>query len=101
MTRLNGVSRFHAEFVREGNTYYIVDLNSRNGVWISGASGQGRRALALGVPVTIGAFELTLEDDVSTTDFRQPAVSQPTVVGTSGSGSTIRKSPSSGSGTAC
>lgn len=96
---LNGVSRFHAEIRQEGNTYYVVDLNSRNGVWISGRRVKERATLALGVPVTIGAFELALEDDVSTTDYRQPAVSQPTVVGTSGSGSTIRKSPSSGSGT--
>jgi tetratricopeptide (TPR) repeat protein len=96
---LNGVSRFHAEIRPEGNTYYVVDLNSRNGVWIGGRRVKERATLSLGVPVTIGAFELALEDDVSTTDFRQPVGSQPTVVGTSGSGSTIRKSPSSGSGT--
>ena len=96
---LNGVSRFHAEIRPEGNAYSVIDLNSRNGVWISGRRIKERATLSLGVPVTIGAFELALEDDVSTTDYRQPAVSQPTVVGTSGSGSTIRKSPSSGSGT--
>jgi pSer/pThr/pTyr-binding forkhead associated (FHA) protein len=96
---LNGVSRFHAEIRPEGNTYYVVDLNSRNGVWVGGRRVKERATLSLGVPVTIGAFELALEDDVSTTDFR-PAASQPTVVGTtSGSGSTIRKSPPNGSGT--
>jgi hypothetical protein len=62
---LNGVSRFHAEIRPEGNSYVIVDLNSRNGVWIGGRRIKDKAALSLGVPVTVGAFELALEDDAS------------------------------------
>jgi hypothetical protein len=69
--RLNGVSRFHAEIRREGGVYFIVDVNSRNGVWINGRKIKEKAELALGVPATVGAFELALEDDVSTSDFNE------------------------------
>jgi len=75
---LNGVSRFHAEIRPEGNSYVIVDLNSRNGVWIGGKRIKDKAALLLGVPVTVGAFELALEDDPSGT-FDGHAVSPRTV----------------------
>jgi hypothetical protein len=71
---LNGVSRFHAEIRPEGNSYVIVDLNSRNGVWIAGRRIKDKAVLSLGVPVTVGAFELALEDDASGTfDGRVPS----------------------------
>lgn len=76
----NGVSRFHAEIRAEAGKYFIVDLNSRNGVWINGRRIKEKSALALGVPVTVGAFELVLEDDVSTGEFDEPLVNQHTVV---------------------
>jgi len=76
---LNGVSRFHAEIRPEGRSYVIVDLNSRNGVWIGGKRVKDKAALMLGVPVTVGAFELALEDDPSGT-FDGHAVSPRTVV---------------------
>ena len=63
------VSRFHAEIRPEGDKYFIVDLKSRNGVWVNGQQAKGKTALALGAPVTLGAFELTIEDDVSTGEF--------------------------------
>ncbi|HKB09893.1 MAG TPA: FHA domain-containing protein [Vicinamibacterales bacterium] len=77
------VTRFHAEVVKEGGTFYISDLNSRNGVWINRQRISGKVPLELGVPVTIGAYELTLEDDVGTSDFSEvlPAGNR-TVVGT-------------------
>ena len=62
---LKGVSRFHAEVRAEAGTYFIVDLKSRNGVWMNGRRIKEKAALALGVPVTLGAYELALEDDVS------------------------------------
>ena len=77
----NGVSRFHAEIRAEAGTYFIVDLNSRNGVWISGRRIKDKAALALGVPVTLGGFELALEDDASATEFGGvPLLNQHTVV---------------------
>ena len=60
---LNGVSRFHAEIRPEGSSYVIVDLNSRNGIWIAGRKIKDKATLSLGVPVTVGAFELFNEDD--------------------------------------
>ena len=74
---LNGVSRFHAEIRPEGNSYVIVDLNSRNGVWIGGRRIKDKAALLLGVPVTVGAFELALEDDASGTFDGPVAVREP------------------------
>jgi tetratricopeptide (TPR) repeat protein len=63
------VSRFHAEVRAVADAYYIVDLKSRNGVWVNGQQIKGKAPLALGVPVTLGAYELALEDDVSTGAF--------------------------------
>jgi pSer/pThr/pTyr-binding forkhead associated (FHA) protein len=67
------VSRFHAEVRAEGSTYFIVDLKSRNGVWINGQQAKGKAALEFGAPVTLGAFELALEDDVATGEFDELA----------------------------
>jgi tetratricopeptide (TPR) repeat protein len=67
----NGVSRFHAELRAEGANYFIVDLESRNGIWVNGRRVQGKAALTPGIPVTIGGFELTLEDDVSVNEFEK------------------------------
>jgi len=67
------VSRFHAEVRAEGGTYYVVDLKSRNGLFVNGNQIKGKAALSLGVPVTLGAYELTLEDDLSTSEFGESA----------------------------
>jgi tetratricopeptide (TPR) repeat protein len=93
---LNGVSRFHAEIRLEAGTYVIADLNSRNGVWINGRRIKEKAALALGVPVTVGAFELALEDDASSGQFDVPLVNQQTVVSAA---SVAGKDRPSGSGT--
>ena len=76
------VTRVHAEVTREGGTYYISDLNSRNGVWVNKQRISGKTPLELGVPVTIGAYELTLEDDLGTSDL-SAVMPAPTVVHTS------------------
>jgi len=68
-----GVSRFHAEVRAEGGRYVVADLKSRNGVWMGGQRIKGRAELSLGVPVTIGSFELVLEDDVSSGIFEEDA----------------------------
>jgi hypothetical protein len=77
---LNGVSRFHAEVRLEGGKYVIADLNSRNGVYINQRRIRGKAQLDLGVPVTIGSFELALEDDSASGEFPLPVVNQNTVV---------------------
>ena len=77
-----GVSRFHAEIRAQAGKYFVVDLKSRNGVWISGRRIKDKAELSLGMPVTVGSYELALEDDVSTADFgdEAPLVSPRTVV---------------------
>jgi pSer/pThr/pTyr-binding forkhead associated (FHA) protein/tetratricopeptide (TPR) repeat protein len=79
---LKGVSRFHAEIRAEAGKFFIVDLKSRNGVWMNGQRIKEKAALALGVPVTLGDYELALEDDVSTGNFGEeaPLLNQHTVV---------------------
>ena len=74
------VTRFHAEVRAEGSTYYIVDLKSRNGVWMNGQQIKGKAALPLGVTVTVGAYELALEDDVSTGDLGEAPLANRTAV---------------------
>jgi Inner membrane component of T3SS, cytoplasmic domain/Tetratricopeptide repeat len=74
------VTRFHAEVRPDGDNFVIVDLKSRNGVWIKGKQITSKATLTLGVPVTIGVYELTLEDDLSTSEFGEvPLVNQQTV----------------------
>jgi len=55
------VSRFHAELRPEGGGYVLIDLNSQNGTWVD-ARRVERVALRAGVPVTIGPYQLVLED---------------------------------------
>ena len=91
------VTRFHAEVRAEGGSYYIVDMKSRNGVWMNGQQIKGKTPLPLGVTVTVGAYELALEDDVSTGDLGEAAVGNRTMVN---SGSADRpERPSSRSAT--
>jgi hypothetical protein len=88
---LNGVSRFHAEIRPEGSSYVIVDLNSRNGVWINGRRIKDKATLSLGVPATVGAFELALEDDASGTFDGRPAYPK-TIVSSAAVSDTVRPS---------
>jgi tetratricopeptide (TPR) repeat protein len=69
------VSRFHAEVRTEGDKYFIVDLKSRNGVWVNGRQAKGKTELVFGSAVNLGTFELALEDDVPTWEFgEEPSV---------------------------
>ena len=60
------VTRFHAEVRPENGSFVIVDMKSRNGIWMNGQQIKGKAPLALGTTVTLGAYELALEDDVAT-----------------------------------
>jgi len=95
------VTRFHAEVIPEGGNYYIVDLNSRNGVWIDNQRIKAKTPLELGVPATVGAYELTLEDDAGTSDVSElvPAETR-TVVSTAAASAAGRSSASTASGRA-
>ena len=55
------VSRFHAELRPEGGGYVLIDLNSQNGTWVD-ARRVDRIAMRTGVPVTIGPYQLVIED---------------------------------------
>ena len=60
------VTRFHAEVRPESGSFVIVDMKSRNGVWMNGKQIKGKAPLMLGTTVTLGAYELALEDDLGT-----------------------------------
>lgn len=70
-----GVSRFHAEIRATATGYSIVDLNSRNGVWLNGRKVHDA-ALTVGVPVTLGGYELMIEDRPVTDGFATSEASQ-------------------------
>ena len=91
-----GVSRFHAEIRTRAGKYFVADLKSRNGVWIGGRKIKDQAELSLGLPVTIGSYELVLEGDASSGAFEPlPHVTQHTVVSEAAS----RRDSPSGSGT--
>lgn len=53
------ISRLHAELKREQDHFVINDLNSQNGVWVSGRR-RSSVELSAGVPVRIGPYSLSL-----------------------------------------
>ena len=55
------VSRQHAELRFEHGEYVLLDLGSPNGTWVRGER-VSRVVLTSGVRVTIGPYELTLEE---------------------------------------
>src|SRR5262245_37484295 len=69
-------------------------MKSRNGVHMNGHQIKGKAALTLGVPVTVGAYELVLEDDLSTADLGEAPGSGRTVVSAGTGGTSRRPSPS-------
>jgi serine phosphatase RsbU (regulator of sigma subunit) len=54
------VSKEHAEIVRRGERYYIIDLGSRNGTRVNGAPAREAIALAAGDRVEIGHVQLRI-----------------------------------------
>jgi hypothetical protein len=57
------VSRRHAELRQEGTTYWIVDLDSTNGVAVNGRR-QSRTKLQSGDTITLGATDVVFERSV-------------------------------------
>jgi pSer/pThr/pTyr-binding forkhead associated (FHA) protein len=55
------ISRFHAELRPEGREYVLIDLNSQNGTWVDERR-VDRLQMRVGVPVTIGPYQLVLEN---------------------------------------
>jgi len=75
------VSRFHAEIRDQGGGYIVADLGSRNGVWVRGERVKNTAPVTLGIPISIGPFELVLEDDVSTSEFEEAPAPKPPPIG--------------------
>ncbi|MGH9841852.1 MAG: FHA domain-containing protein [Blastocatellia bacterium] len=53
------ISRHHVEFVREGDDLMIVDLESRNGIWLNGHRVKEPAAVKSGDLIRIGRQEFT------------------------------------------
>ena len=62
------VSKQHAVVVREGETWFIQDLKSRNGTFVNGQK-QERAELKDRDKIKIGPFEFHFEMDVPSDDF--------------------------------
>jgi tetratricopeptide (TPR) repeat protein len=63
-----GVSRFHAEIRAEAGGYTVVDLKSRNGIWVNNKR-VTTAALRLGMPVTLGPYLLSIQEQPLTETF--------------------------------
>jgi predicted component of type VI protein secretion system len=63
-----GVSRFHAEIRAEAGGYTVVDLKSRNGIWVNGKR-VTTAALRLGTPITLGPYQLSIQEQPVTEAF--------------------------------
>ena len=61
------ISSVHAEIRPENGGYAIVDLDSAKGLWFNKQRIQ-RVGLRLGEPVSVGAFDIALEDDSGSLD---------------------------------
>ncbi len=55
------VSRYHAEIQRQGNQFVVVDLKSRNGVWVNSTKISAPARLHPGDTIRIGRQEFTFE----------------------------------------
>ena len=55
------LSRHHAEFRREGDSWFYLDLNSANGTWI-GDRHVTRQELTPGLSMRLGDYQLTVVD---------------------------------------
>jgi predicted component of type VI protein secretion system len=63
-----GVSRFHAEIRAEAGGYTVVDLKSRNGIWVNGKR-VTTAALRLATPITLGPYQLSIQEQPLTETF--------------------------------
>jgi predicted component of type VI protein secretion system len=63
-----GVSRFHAEIRAEAGGYTVVDLKSRNGIWVDGKR-VSTATLRLGTPITLGPYQLSIQEQPLTQTF--------------------------------
>jgi predicted component of type VI protein secretion system len=63
-----GVSRFHAEIRAEAGGYTVVDLKSRNGIWVNNKR-VTTAALRLGTPITLGPYQLSIQEQPLTETF--------------------------------
>jgi hypothetical protein len=66
-----GVSRTHAELRFEDGRYVLVDKESNNGVWVSGARVTSV-VLDPGVVATVGPYRLSVERSASTQEIAAP-----------------------------
>jgi serine phosphatase RsbU (regulator of sigma subunit) len=78
------VSRRHAEIVRDGSTYYVVDIGSRHGTFWNGQRVSGRKALHTGDTLAFGTLDgpllhFGINDATSTSTIREIIEQLPSV----------------------
>jgi pSer/pThr/pTyr-binding forkhead associated (FHA) protein len=58
----DSVSRLHAQITRQPGGYYVVDVESANGVWVNGEQVTSPRRLSGGDIIRLGDAELAVQD---------------------------------------
>ncbi len=71
------VSRYHTEIQRQGRAFFIVDKNSRNGVWINGhkITANAHTPIQSGDAIRIGRHEFTFKIKEPAHEQSEPATS--------------------------
>ena len=59
------VARKHVRLTREGDRWYVEDLNTLGGTWVNGAQIRGRTLLQEGDRLQLCAWVLAFAEDVS------------------------------------
>jgi serine phosphatase RsbU (regulator of sigma subunit) len=81
---VGAVSRQHAAIARDGNDYYLEDLNSRNGTFLNDEPGkiEGRRLLKPGDVVRVCEVSFTVHSDMPFEAKRPPGATDGAGLGT-------------------
>jgi phosphoserine phosphatase RsbU/P len=67
------LSRHHAEILKKGDAFFIVDLKSKNGTLLNGQSIQEEKRLRAGDVITLGEHTLTFSSaDVADDEDKEP-----------------------------
>src|SRR5262249_41367669 len=75
------VARAHARIVREGEVYYLEDLDSRTGTWLNDVRLRGRAPLRHNDRIRLAGCELVFDASApAAADLRGPAVEADTAV---------------------
>jgi pSer/pThr/pTyr-binding forkhead associated (FHA) protein len=65
------LSRFHARVERRGDSYFVVDLNAQNGIYLNGSRITGATGLAAGDRIVFGKYVAIYDADATAPSKRR------------------------------